>query len=202
MSKGKILGLAAAALLSIGVQQIAGAATAAAQDVPAETSAAPATVATAAYRGNIYGSHGVIGHIEDPATSGENGATPHRYHHRQHYGHRYYRHHFYGARRYYPRFYAHRYYPRYYGAARYYPPYYGRRYYPRPVAVSGYYGGAGYYPQYYSRGYYPGQPVVATTNPLAPTNWGAACYGGRVCTGGYTYYRGVPVCSAWAACNY
>ena len=68
MSKGRVLGLAAGALLLLGVQLIAGAATAAAEDNPAEISAATGGVDRATYherqgqgRGNIYGSQVLSG---------------------------------------------------------------------------------------------------------------------------------------------
>ena len=248
MSKVKVLGLAAGALLLFGVQQIAGAATASAQDNPAEMSAATGGVDKATYserrgqgRGNIYGSQGVIGHT-GAVRHGYYGAAGHR---TRYYAHRYYRprygaaNGYYGASRYYPRYYAHRYYPAraavadsYYGSTGYYPQYYSHRYYPtlpavaesyfgstsyypqyyshryyptRPVVADSYYGSTGYYPQYYSHRYYPAQPVgaaVASTDLFAPTNWRAGCVNGVVCTGGYYYRRGVPICRSWAACNY
>ena len=237
MSKAKVLGLAAGALLLLGVHQIAGAARAAAEENPAGTSADQTDVAKAAYyerhatgrrSGNIYGSQGVIAHAP-VARRGYYGAgvRPH------HYAHRYYRSRgYYGATGYRPQYYAHRYYPSrpvagdgYYGATGYYPQYYAHRYYPtRPVVSADSYGSAAYYPQYYSRRYYPARSVVApgysgaagyavapgapvaTTDPLssvfAPTNWSSSCVNGRVCTGGYYYRGGIPMCRAWAACNY
>jgi len=238
MSKVRVLGLAAGALLLFGVQQIAGAATAAAQDNPAEMSAPTGAVDKAAYserrgqgRGNIYGSQGVIGHSGSAVRHGYYGASGHRTHS---YAHRYYRPRYgagyYGASGYNSRYYAHRYYPAraavadsYFGSTGYYPQYYSHRYYPtRPAAADSYFGSTSYYPQYYSRryyparpavadsyygstGYYPTQPVgaaVASTDPFAPTNWRAGCVNGVVCTGGYSYRRGVPICRGWAACNY
>jgi len=228
MSKRKVLELAAAALLAFGVQQISGAATAAAQETQAGSSDDQPSIAKAVYnerrpaekRGNIYGAHGVIGHT-DEARRGYYGAAGHRSHH---YAHRYYRPRafagggYYGAAGHYPRSYAHRYYPArpavadgYYGSTSYYPQYYAHRYYPaaQPVIADVYYGSTG--SQYYARRYYPARPgygdraAVATTSPLgsifAPTNWSAACVNGRVCTS--AYYRGaVPICRSWAACNY
>ena len=211
MSKGKGLGWAAAALLLFGVYQAAGAATAAAQEIPGGMAAARAGLdKTASYerraehRGNVYGSHGVIGHTE--VKRGYYGAAARRP------AHRYYRHGSYG-RGYHPGYYAHRYYPArpvvaggYYGAGGYYSQYYAHRYYPRPAPVDAYYGAAGYYPQYYGRGYYQTEPVGAAApgsigSIFAPTNWSASCVNGRICTG-YSYYRGVPMCRTWAACNY
>ncbi len=203
MSKRKVFGLAAAALLAFGIQQIAGAVRAAAEDSQAGASDAQPSVARAVYNegrpserhGNIYGSHGVVG--QGPvARRGFYGAVGHRPHY---YAHRYYR----------PRAFAG---GGYYGARRYNPRYYAHRYYPaRPVVAGGYYGATGYYPQYYAQSYNPAQPVygdgvaVATTSPFnsvfAPTNWSAACVNGRVCTRAY-YRRGVPMCRSWAACNY
>ncbi len=248
MSKVRVLGLAAGALLLFGVHHIAGAATAAAQDNPAEASAATGGIDKATYherqgqaRGNIYGSQGVIGHTPDarPGYYGASGHHPHNY------AHRYDRSRFgaargyYGAARYYPRHYAHRYYPAraavadsYYGSTGYTPQYYSHRYYPTRPAVANsyfgltsswsqyysqrnyaaraavadpYYGSTSSYPQYYSHRYYPAQPggtAVASTDLFAPTNWRAGCVNGRICTGGYSYYRRVPVCRSWAACNY
>ena len=117
MSKVRVLGLAAGALLLFGVQQIAGAAMAAAQDNPAEVSAA--TGGTGKARGNIYGSQGIIGHtpVAHRGYYGASGHGPHNY------AHRYYR----------PRFSAA---SGYYGAARYYPRHYARRYYPAGAAVA------------------------------------------------------------------
>ena len=243
MSMVKVLGLAAGALLLLSVQQIAGSATAAAQDNPAEMSATTGGVDKATYhgreaRGNIYGSQGVIGHTP-LVRRGYYGASGHRYHnyaHRyyrsrfgangyygaagyypRHYAHRYYPSRaivadsYYGSTGYYPQYYAHRYYPRpavansYFGSTGYYPQYYSHRYYPRPAAANSYFGSTGYYPQYYSHRYYPTQPVgaaVASTDLFAPTNWRAGCVNGLVCTGGYYYRRGVPICRGWAACNY
>ncbi len=222
MSTARVLGLAAAALLSLGVQQIAGAATASAQDNPAETSAATGGVDKAAYserraqgHGNIYGSQGVIGHT-GAVRHGYYGAAGHR---TRYYAHRYYRprygaaNGYYGASRYYPRYYANRYYPAraavadsYYGSTGYYPQYYSHRYYPTlPTVAESYFGSTSYYPQSYSRRYYPAQPAgtaVASTDLFAPTNWRAGCVNGVVCTGGYSYRRGVPICRGWAACNY
>ena len=248
MSKVRVLGLAAGALLLFGIQQIAGAATAAAEDNPAEMSAATGGIDKATYherqgqgRGNIYGSQGVIGHTP-VVRRGYYGASGHRPHN---YAHRYYRSRFgaangdyraagynsrYYARRNYPtravvansyygstgsysQYYSRRYYPTrpavansFFGSTSYYPQYYSHRYYPtRPAAVDGYYAASGYYPQYDSRRYYPTQPVgaaVASTDLFAPTNWRASCVNGRVCTGGYSYNRGVPICRGWAACNY
>ena len=239
MSKRKVLGLAAGALLLLGVQQIAGAATAAAQGNPAELSAATSGVDKAAYRGNIYGSQGVVGQADAPKR-GYYGASRPRHHYHAHrsyrgrdavsrgyygaaryprfYAHRYYQARpavadTYGSTSYDPRYYSRRYYPTrpavadaYYGSTGYYSQYYAHRYYPtRPAAVDGSYGASGYYPQYYSHRYYPTQPVgaaVASTDLFAPTNWSAGCVNGRICTGGYSYHRGVPICRSWAACNY
>jgi hypothetical protein len=219
MSKRKVLGLAAGALLLLGVQQIAGAATAAAQGNPAELSAATGGVDKAAYRGNIYGSQGVIGHTDAPQRTeaprrGYYGASRIRHHY---YAHRSYRGYavsrrYYGAARY-PRFYANRYYQArpavadsYFGSTSYYPQYYSHRYYPtRPAAADSYFGSTASYSQYYSNRYYPTQPVgaaLASTDLFAPTNWRAGCVNGMVCTGGYSYHRGVPICRGWAACNY
>jgi hypothetical protein len=249
MSKVRVLGLAAGALLLFGVQQIAGAATAAAQDNPAEVSAATDGVDKATYherqgqgRGNIYGSQGVIGHTGAAVAHGYYSAAGRRPHY---HAHRYYRPRFdaargyygaagynsryyarryyptravvadssYGSTGYYPQYYSHRYYPTrpaaadsLFGSTSYSPQYYSHRYYPaRPAAVDGYSAASGYYPQYNSRRYYPTQPVgaaVASTDLFAPTNWRAGCVNGMVCTGGYSYHRGVPICRGWAACNY
>jgi Ni/Co efflux regulator RcnB len=229
MSKRKVLELAAAALLAFGVQQISGAATAAAQETKAESSDDQPSIAKAVYnerrpterRGNIYGAHGVIGR-SDEARRGYYGAAGRRSHH---YAHRYYRPRafagrgYYGAAGYYPRSYAHRYYRTrpvvadgYYGSTSYYPQFYAHRYYPtRPVAADGDNGSGSYFPQYYAHRYYRARPgygdgaAVATTSPLgsifAPTNWSTACVNGRVCTS--AYYRGAaPICRSWAACNY
>ena len=153
MSKVRVLGLAAGALLLFGVQQIAGAATAAAQDNPAEMSAPTGAVDKAAYserrgqgRGNIYGSQGVIGH-SGAVRRGYYGASGHRTHS---YAHRYYR----------PRYGAA---TGYYGAAGYNSRYYAHRYYPARAAVAdSYFGSTGYYPQYYSHRYYPTRPAAPT----------------------------------------
>jgi hypothetical protein len=221
MSKRKVLGLAAAALLAFGVQQIAGAAKAAAQEAQSGAPEAQASVSKAVYNerrpvdrhGNVYGAHGVIGHTNE-ARRGYYGAAGHRPHS---YAHHYYRPRayaggYYGAARYYPRTYAHRYYParpvvgtEYYGSTGYYPQYYAHRYYPRPVGADSYYSAEVYAPQYYGQRYYGTGSAVAATSPLgsifAPTNWSAACVNGRVCTSAY-YRGGVPVCRSWAACNY
>ena len=188
MSKRKVLGLAAGALLLLGVQQIAGAATAAAQGNPAELSTATSGVDKAAYRGNIYGSQGVVGQADAPQRGYYGASRPrHHYHaHRSYRGRDAVSRGYYGAARY-PRFYAHRYYQA------------------RPAVADAYYGSTGYYSQYYAHRYYPTQPVgaaVASTDLFAPTNWSAGCVNGRICTGGYSYHRGVPICRSWAACNY
>jgi Ni/Co efflux regulator RcnB len=225
MSKRKVLELAAAALLAFGVQQVSGAATAAAQEPRAESSDDQPSIARAVYnerrpterRGNVYGAHGVVGHTNE-GRPGYYGAAGHRSHS---YAHRYYRPRsfagrgYYGAAGYYPRSYAHRYYPTrpvaadgYYGSTSYYPQYYSRRYYPRPVVADGYNGSTSYFPQYYAQRDYPVRPgygdgaAVATTSSIfTPTNWSAACVNGRVCTSSY-YRGGVPICRSWAACNY
>jgi Ni/Co efflux regulator RcnB len=225
MSKRKVLGLAAAALLAFGVQQISGAVTAAAQETRAESSDDQPSIAKAVYnerraterRGNVYGAHGVIGHTNE-ARRGYYGATGHRSHS---YAPRYYRPRtyagrgYYGAAGYYPRSYARRYYPArpvvsdgYYGSTSYYPQYYSRHYYPRPVVADGYSGSTSYFPQYYANRDYPVRPgygdgaaVASTSSIFTPTNWSAACVNGRVCTSSY-YSGGVPICRSWAACNY
>jgi hypothetical protein len=227
MSKRKALGLAAAALLAFGVQQISGAVTAAAQETRAESSDDQPSIARAAYnerrpaerRGNVYGAHGVIGHTNE-GRRGYYGAAGHRSHNYA-YAPRYYRPRtyagrgYYGAAGYYPRSYARRYYPArpvvadgYYGSTSYYPQYYSRHYYPRPVVADGYSGSTSYFPQYYANRDYPvgsgygdGAAVASTSSIFTPTNWSAACVNGRVCTSSY-YRGGVPICRSWAACNY
>ena len=105
MSKRKVLGLAAAALLAFGVQQISGAVTAAAQETRAESSDDQPSIAKAVYnerrpaerRGNVYGAHGVIGQTNE-ARRGYYGATGHRSHN---YAPRYYRSRTYAGRGYY-----------------------------------------------------------------------------------------------------
>ena len=225
MSKRKVLGLAAAALLAFGVQQISGAVTAAAQETRAESSDDQPSIAKAVYnerrpterRGNVYGAHGVVGHTNE-ARRGYYGAAGHRSHN---YAPRYYRSRtyagrgYYGAAGYYPRSYTRRYYPArpvvadgYYGSTSYYPQYYSRHYYPRPVVADGYSGSTSYFPQYYANRDYPVRPgygdgaaVGGTSSIFTPTNWSAACVNGRVCTSSY-YRGGVPICRSWAACNY
>ena len=228
MSNGKSLGLAAAALFLLGLQ-IAAPAPAAAQDDPAPA-AQPSTDRgtyyerrTTARTGNIYGSHGVIGHVA-PRRGGYYAArrAPRAYAHgsyrpRSSRG-------YYAATRRYPQHYARRYYPaipgaapQYYGTTAYAPQYYARRSYPVPAqplaapATPQYYGSTAYAPPYDARRSYPGYPAtgatVVTNDPVSSllgtaTNWRAGCVNGRICTGG-VYYRGsVPICRGWAACNY
>ena len=236
MGSGKSLGLAAAALFLLGIQ-MAAPAPAAAQDDPAAAPAAePSTDRSTYYErrttartGNIYGSHGVIGHIT-PRHGGYYAArrAPRTY---AHGSYRRYAGHGYSAPRHYPRYYARHYYParplaapQSYGSATYAPQYYAQRSYPvpaQPLAGSQYYGSATYAPQYYARRSYPvaAQPLAgsqyngstgaafAVNDPVSSllgtaTNWRAGCVNGRICTGG-TYYRGsVPICRGWTACNY
>jgi hypothetical protein len=231
MSSGKGLGLAAGALLLLS-GQIAGAAPAAAQENSAGTQAVQGGVDKAAYyerrttarAGNIYGSHGVIGHTPGARRGGYYGAAVHG---PRNYAHRYYRPRafaasgYYGAAATYPRYYGRRYYaarpvvaPEYYGSTGDFSQYYARRYYSaRADLAPQYYGSTGYFPQYGAQRYSPTYPVAATGaaaasyDPLSSffgtaTNWSAGCVNGRVCVGGYHYRGGVPICRNWAACNY
>lgn len=227
MKSGKCLGLAAAALLLLGVQAV-GSAPAAAQDAEGASEQAgadrPAYTErrTTARGGNIYGSHGVIGHLA-PRRGGyyAAGRHPHAY------ARRAYRprvaHGYYGATRHSYRHYARRHYPGQPLAPRYAAgpgsyPFYARRYAPAQPAPQYYgpsvyapqYGATGYAPQYYARRSYPAQPsgpAFATSDPFSSflgtaTNWRSACVNGRICVGGVYYRGGIPICRGWAACNY
>lgn len=199
MSVAKVLGLALGASLLFGLPQIAVASPTETSNGATETPAAqdnlvPATYSGRRTTGNIYGSHGVIGHNDavqhgpvghaSPVRRGYYGAARPRYH-----AHRYYGPHY--ARRYYS--------PRsvvaggYYGAARYRPyrqgyyaplplislgdyaatdnRYYGQGYYSSSaVAGSAYYGAAGYRPDYYSHRYYPRPSAYYGASGYSPYN--------------------------------
>ena len=227
MSSGKGLGLAAGALLLLS-SQIAGAAPAAAQENSAGTQAVQGGVDKAAYyerrttarTGNIYGSHGIVGHTPGARRGGYYGAAVHG---PRNYAHRYYRPRafasggYYGAAATYPRYYGRRYYaarpvvaPEYYGSTGDFSQYYARRYYSaRADLAPQYYGSTGYFPQYGAQRYSPTYSGAATASydPLSSffgtaTNWSAGCVNGRACVGGYHYRGGVPICRNWAACNY
>ncbi len=167
MSMVKVLGLALGASLLFGLQQIAVASPTETSNGATETPAAQDDVVQATYSGrrtttgNIYGSHGVVGHsdagVQHGNIYGSHGVVGRAAPVRRGY---------YGAARYRPHYYAHRYYaPRavaaggYYGAARYRP--YDQRYYaPRPLLSLGDYAATDN--RYYGQGYYPSSAVAGS----------------------------------------